>query len=132
MNRIRELRKARGMTQEELTVKLRVQRQTLSKYETGAIPLTDDTINILTDFFGVSTDYLLGKSNDPTPPGAKSPVYDKEALELMEELHKRPELKILFRASKHVKRESIEAINQIMQKMAEIGDEEFADDFYND
>jgi len=71
MNRIKELRKSRGLTQEELTKVLNVQRQTLSKYETGSIPLTDDTIKALTDFFDITADYLLGHTDDPTPPTVK-------------------------------------------------------------
>jgi transcriptional regulator with XRE-family HTH domain len=64
MNKIKEIRKLRGITQKELTAILNVQRQTLSRYETGAIPLTDETIVILARHFGVTSDYLLGISNE--------------------------------------------------------------------
>ena len=75
MNRIKELRKARGITQDELTGILNVQRATLSKYETGFIPLTADTISILTEYFNVTSDYLLGHTKYPTKEkGHKVPV----------------------------------------------------------
>lgn len=64
MNRIRQLREARGMTQQELGKILNVQGAAISKYESGKIPLTVDTINKLTDVFEVSIDYLLCKTDD--------------------------------------------------------------------
>lgn len=57
--KLQKLRKARGLTQEELAAQVGVSRQSLSKWESdGALP---DTANIilLADLFGVSTDYLL-------------------------------------------------------------------------
>ena len=68
MNRIKELRKAQKINQESLASILNVSRATISKYETRFIPLTDETISLLTDYFNVSSDYLLGRTDDPTPP----------------------------------------------------------------
>ncbi len=67
MNRIRQLRKERGMTQSELSKILNVQGAAISKYESEKIPLTADTIKQLCDFFDVSSDYLLGNSDIPFP-----------------------------------------------------------------
>jgi len=64
-NRIKELRKNRGITQEDLAKVLNIKRSTLSKYETETIPLTADTISILVDYFNVSTDCLLGRTGIP-------------------------------------------------------------------
>lgn len=64
MNRIKQLREERGMTQPELGKVINVQGAAMSKYENEKIPLTTQTIKILADFFEVSTDYLLGKSDD--------------------------------------------------------------------
>jgi len=44
-----------------------VKRSAVSKYESGSIPLTDETILTLADRFGVSTDYLLGHTDVPNP-----------------------------------------------------------------
>ena len=63
MNRIRALRKERGISQEGLASVLSVQRSVISKYESCTIPLTSDTINILVKYFGVTADYLLCFSN---------------------------------------------------------------------
>ena len=65
MNRINELRKARKTSQDDLVSLLKVQRSAISKYETGKVPLTDETICILADYFNVTTDYLLGMEANP-------------------------------------------------------------------
>ena len=65
--KLQKLRKARGWTQEELSEKIGVSRQSLSKWESdGALP---DTANIilLADLFGVTTDYLLREAEVPAP-----------------------------------------------------------------
>ena len=72
MNRIKELRNIKGINQQTLAEVLSVQRPAISKYENGEIPLTDDTIRILADYFGVTIDYLLGRTDDPTPLGSAS------------------------------------------------------------
>lgn len=82
MNRIKQLRKSINMTQDELAQKLHLKRSVISKYENGLIPLTDLLIVQLSDIFNVSSDYLLGKSDDPTPIDKKSPL-SKEKGDLM-------------------------------------------------
>lgn len=62
-DRLKELRKDKGLTQEDMADFLCIKRQTYSAYE-RKISLPD--INILyklSDFFGVTVDYLLGKSD---------------------------------------------------------------------
>lgn len=64
MNRIKQLRTERGWTQEELGEKLNVKRAAISKYESGRIPLTDDTIKKLVTIFDKSSDYILGLNDN--------------------------------------------------------------------
>lgn len=65
MNRIRDLRLKKHLTQEKLGQLLNVQKSAISKYETGKIPLTDETIRQMAKIFGVSADYLLGLESVP-------------------------------------------------------------------
>lgn len=58
-NRIRELRKAKGNSQEELAQYLGVSRQAISKWESEQSLPDIDKIISLSNFFEVSTDYLL-------------------------------------------------------------------------
>ena len=61
MNRIRELREKAKMKQSDLGRLLNVKDAAISKYETGKIPLTADTIIKISEIFHVSTDCVLGK-----------------------------------------------------------------------
>ncbi len=58
-DKIMNLRKQQGMSQEELAHQLGISRQSVSKWESGASIPDLDKILKLSDLFGVSTDYLL-------------------------------------------------------------------------
>ena len=66
-NRIRELRKQRGMTMKELGKVLDVAEGTISQYETGKRQPNNETLLRLGEFFEVSVDYLLGGVSYPDP-----------------------------------------------------------------
>lgn len=70
MNRIKELRVAKGLTQEELGNILNVQKAAISKYENGRAEPSVDILRKMTSFFNVSSDYLLGMSELVQPPAA--------------------------------------------------------------
>ena len=67
MNRIKELRNEREINQETIGKLLGLEIAGVSKLETGRVPLKDEYIVKLADYFGVSTDYLLGKSDIRNP-----------------------------------------------------------------
>ena len=60
MNRIKQLRKEREINQDVLANLLGLEVAAVSKLETGRVPLKDEYILKLANFFGVSSDYLLG------------------------------------------------------------------------
>ena len=64
-NRLKELRKSRGYTQISLQMKTGIEQALLSKFETGErIPPTE-TLLCLADFYNVSIDYILCRTNNP-------------------------------------------------------------------
>ena len=63
MERIKELREAKGLNQHGLALKLNFSQSTISYYETGERKPDLDALVRLSDFFDVSVDYLIGKSN---------------------------------------------------------------------
>lgn len=65
--RLAQLRKEYKITQKELAMKLGVSRGTIGMYEIGQRDPDSETINKIADFFNVSTDYLLGRSNIRNP-----------------------------------------------------------------
>ena len=72
--RIQELRKQKGVSQEELANELGISRQAVSKWESGQSFPELDNIIALSDYFGVSADYILkgtpyvAKTQTPIPP----------------------------------------------------------------
>ena len=57
--KIRNLRKARGWSQEELAEQIAVTRQAISRWESDSAKPDADNIVALCTLFGVSADYLL-------------------------------------------------------------------------
>ena len=69
-DRIRELRRKRGMSQEELAEQIGISRQAVSKWESGQSMPDLDKVILLSEYFEVTTDYLL-KGIQPTMPQAQ-------------------------------------------------------------
>lgn len=70
--RLKELRKEKRLTQAELADIIKTTQKTISDYERGISNPDLETLTNFANFFDVSTDYLLGKTNDrkakvPTP-----------------------------------------------------------------
>ena len=66
---IRKLRTDMGYTQKQIAEVLGVSQNTYSQYEIGVLNYPVDALMKLADFYGVSTDYLLGRTDvkDPYP-----------------------------------------------------------------
>lgn len=61
--RLKELRKERGITQLKLAMDLGLSQNTVSRYETGEREADYKTLIMLADYFGVSIDYLLERTD---------------------------------------------------------------------
>ena len=62
-NRLKQLREENNLTQLELAQKFNITSQTISQYERGIRTPDFNLLNSITDFFGVSVDYLLGRTD---------------------------------------------------------------------
>ena len=58
-DRIQHLRKIKGISQEELADQIGVSRQTVSKWESEQSSPDIEKVVVMSDYFGVTTDYLL-------------------------------------------------------------------------
>lgn len=67
MNRIRALRDLRGIKQLELAKLLNCTTASVSRYELEQHDLPTEVIVKLCEYFGVTADYLLGRSSNPAP-----------------------------------------------------------------
>ncbi len=64
MLKIRELRKEKGITQEQLADAVNVKKYTIGDWERNRTEPNITTLVAMADYFEVSTDYLLGRSDD--------------------------------------------------------------------
>ena len=62
-SRIRDLREDSDLKQRELAHYLKVDQSTYSDYENGRINIPADVLIKLVDYYCVSLDYLVGRSN---------------------------------------------------------------------
>ena len=65
--RIKSLREDRDLTQEDLCKELNISQQSLSKYENNLRRLPIDILKKYAIYFKVSTDYILGLTDNPEP-----------------------------------------------------------------
>ncbi len=63
--RIRDLREDHDLKQKQLAEFLCCSQQVYSNYELGQRDIPTDVLIRLADFYKVSTDYLLGQTNNP-------------------------------------------------------------------
>ena len=63
-NSIKRLRKEKGITQLQLAMELNMSQNTISRYETGERQAGYDELIKIADYFNVSIDYLLGRTED--------------------------------------------------------------------
>ena len=74
--KIKELAKKRGITLVQLEEKLGYSRNTL--YKLKSQKPNAERISEIADYFGVSTDYLLGRTDNPAIAGEKAPEHEIE------------------------------------------------------
>ena len=86
--RIREMRKAAGMSQEQLAEKLNVSRQSVTKWESGQSVPELDKIVALSVIFGVTTDSLL-KPSEMTELSVKTELLEKQQQQMLVRERKR-------------------------------------------
>lgn len=66
-DKIRDLRNQKRMSQTDLSKVLHVSQQTITKWETGKAEPSSSALNSLANYFNVSADYLLGRTEERNP-----------------------------------------------------------------
>lgn len=92
--RLRSLRNQKKLTQRQLSSKLQISQSTIALYETGNREPDIDTLQKIADFFDVTTDYLLGRSDDPT--GYPTHLKDLPPMERLERFIKENDFRDLY------------------------------------
>lgn len=65
IKRLRDLREDNDITQKQIAKYLNVRQNTYSQYETGKRDISVELLSKLSDFYNVSADYIMGKTDNP-------------------------------------------------------------------
>ena len=74
--RVKQLRQEHHLTQKAVSKSLHISISTYANYETGKVPIRALTIVQLADLYNTSTDYLMGRTDDPVPHKNTQPKKD--------------------------------------------------------
>ena len=106
-----ELRKSRGMTQEELAKALGVSRSTIGMYEQGKREPDFETEEKIADYFNVTLDFLRTGVVSGVPTDGQPEYYtDPETAKYAQLAHDRPDLRILMDATADLPPEQVQAL----------------------
>lgn len=135
--RLKSLRKVKNRTQQNIADLLGITRQGYAKYENGQSEPDNETLQRIADYFGVTTDYLLGRTDNPDPHNkvtvaGQEITLTREELKVFEELKKHP---IMFNDLASDPEKKIKELIKLykMKKMfLEEDDEEYGVDGFGD
>ena len=71
LKRVYDLREDHDLTQKAIAEYLSIHPNVYRRYEKGVREFPLEIVVKLADYYQVSTDYLLGRTDDPTPPAEK-------------------------------------------------------------
>lgn len=111
--RLKELRKENNMTQRNLADKLGVVRTAIANYETGRTIPDSETLNHLATILNTTTDYLLGRTDNPSPISETEPSIDEEIAQIMKDLG--PDVTLQFYDLKGMSDEEKEDLKLFLQ-----------------
>lgn len=113
--RLQELRKARGYSQQDVAKLIGVGRTTYLKYESGDNRPTRK-LNELARLFNVSADYLLGLTDTPADPTPAQPPAQKEDREHkhLQDLLSDPHLRRILESSGQLSESSLQEVQNFI------------------
>lgn len=109
-----------GKTQIEVAKDLKISKATISSWMNGTRIPRMDKIDILCNYFNVSRADIMEEKPDQDQNSGQVGEYhlNNDARELAEFLHKNPEYKVLFDASRKVKKKDIGFMVEMIERMS--------------
>lgn len=122
-DRLKKLRNEKNLLQKEIAKKLKITTSAYGFYEQGKRTPDTETLNKIAEFYNVSIDYLLGRTNirDSADKITNSLNSNPELSEFWNSLRNREDLQLLFKQTKDL---SPKNINQIIRIIKAIKDDE--------
>lgn len=115
-NVLKVLRIKSGLTQQEMADKLNISRSSIGMYENGEREPSFELLETIADYFNVDMNYLLGKkeSSENIPQGY---YLNEDARDMAQFLYDNPEYKVLFDATRKVKKDDIQFVKEMIDRM---------------
>lgn len=115
INRLKSIMKERKITQTELAKRTGIRQSSISDWLNDRYEPKQDKVYIIAKALNVSPAWLLGyDENIPTNEQSSNYYLDAETAEYAEMLRTRPEMRMLFSASRGISKEEMEeAVNYI-------------------
>lgn len=111
-NRIRTLRRAQKMSQEELAIKCKYSdRTSIAKIESGLVNIPQSKIILLADALNVSPEYIL---TGETEKDEEQYFVDPETTQIAQEIFENKELRLLFDSAKDSSPEDLKAVHDML------------------
>lgn len=111
--RIEWLRNSRGISQGKLEKELGFSNGSISKWK-NSTP-NPERLKKLADYFGVSVEYLMtGEEKE----GGEAYYINDDAREMAQFMFENPEYKVLFDASRKVKKEDIQFVKEMIDRLS--------------
>ncbi|BAH07571.1 helix-turn-helix domain-containing protein [Clostridium kluyveri] len=122
-DRLKKLRNEKNLLQKEIAKKLKITTSAYGFYEQGKRTPDTEILNKIAEFYNVSIDYLLGRTNirDSADKITNSLNSNPELSEFWNSLRNREDLQLLFKQTKDL---SPKNINQIIRIIKAIKDDE--------
>lgn len=111
-----KLCKERGVTPYRVAKETGVTTATLSSWKTGKYTPKSEKLQKLADYFGVNVD-VFGDRDVQTLVQADTYYYNKETLEMAQELFKNKELCLLFDATKDIDSTDLYLVYDLVKRM---------------
>ncbi len=112
------LRKSKGMTQEELAKALGTSRSAIGMYENGKREPAFEMEEKIADYFNVSLDYLRTGKAAPVPTDGQTIWYlNPEVAEIAQTAFESPDLRVLFDLARDADPEDIRLAIEMLRRM---------------
>lgn len=114
-NIFRKIREQSGLNQQQMADKLSVSRSAVGMYENGEREPNFETLELIADTFNVDMNYLLGKKTS-TEVIPNAYYLNEDTKDMAQFMYENPEYKVLFDASRKVKKEDIAFVKEMLDR----------------
>lgn len=115
LDRVKILCKEKGISQGKMEKEMGISNGASSKWKTSSPSM--EILQKLSEYFNVSVDYLMTGKNKNNTNESNSYYFNDDARDMAQFLYDNPDYKVLFDASRKVKKEDIEFVKQMIERV---------------